>query len=74
MKLSEIQYGQKAIVEKIIDSELSLKLLEMGLLPGEIVSLENVAPFGNPIAINVGEYKMCIRLEDAGYVKIKLIA
>lgn len=72
MKLSELQFGQEALVENIADNELSLKLLEMGLLPGETVSLENVAPFGDPIAIRVGEYKMCLRLGDADSVTIKL--
>jgi ferrous iron transport protein A len=72
MKLSELQYGQEALVEKVSDNELSLKLLEMGLLPGETVALENIAPFGDPIAIRVGEYKMCIRLQDADHIKIKL--
>ena len=72
MKLSQLKYGQTAIVEKVFDNELSLKLLEMGLLPGEMVSLENIAPFGDPIAIKVGEYKMCIRLQDASNIEIKL--
>ncbi len=72
MNLSQLKYGQEAIVEKVSDNELSLKLLEMGMLPGETVSLENIAPFGDPIAIRVGEYKMCIRLEDASNIEIKL--
>ena len=52
--------------------ELSLKLFEMGLLPGEEVELENIAPFGDPIAIRVGEYKMCLRLSDADCIDIKV--
>ena len=72
MNLSQLKYGQEAIVEKVSDNELSLKLLEMGVLPGESVSLENIAPFGDPIAIKVGEYKMCIRLQDAKSIEIKL--
>jgi ferrous iron transport protein A len=44
----------------------------MGLLPGEEVALENIAPFGDPIAIRVGEYKMCLRLQDAENIEIKL--
>jgi ferrous iron transport protein A len=72
MTLSELKFGQEALVEKINDNELSLKLLEMGLLPGETVALENIAPFGDPIAIRVGEYKMCLRLEDAACVEIHL--
>ncbi|MFI5222009.1 MAG: ferrous iron transport protein A, partial [Bacteroidia bacterium] len=51
MNLSQLKYGQQAEVKSVTDNELSLKLLEMGLLPGETVSLENIAPFGDPIAI-----------------------
>lgn len=72
MKLSELTFGQAATVVAINDNELSLKLLEMGLLPGESVALENIAPFGDPIAIRVGEYKMCLRLADAACVDIQL--
>jgi len=42
------------------------------LLPGEEVELENIAPFGDPIAIRVGEYKMCLRLSDADCIDIKV--
>lgn len=72
MNLSELKYGDEAVVVKVSDNELSLKLMEMGLLPGESVSLENIAPFGDPIAIKVGEYKMCIRTKDAANIEIKI--
>jgi ferrous iron transport protein A len=72
MKLSELKFGEEALVQKINDNELSLKLLEMGLLPGETVALENIAPFGDPIAIRVGDYKMCLRISDAANVEIRL--
>jgi len=71
MKLSELQFGQTAVVINVMGEDLSLKLFEMGLLPGEKVALENIAPFGDPIAIRVGEYKMCLRLEDAENIEIK---
>ncbi|MFA6261143.1 MAG: FeoA family protein [Bacteroidia bacterium] len=72
MKLSELQFGQVAEVCQIQSEDLLLKLFEMGLLPGEEVELENIAPFGDPIAIRVGEYKMCLRINDAALVDIKL--
>lgn len=72
MKLSELMYNQVAEVISVNSEDLSLKLFEMGLLPGEEVQLENIAPFGDPIAIRVGEYKMCLRLEDAAHIEIKL--
>ncbi len=72
MKLSELKFNQIAIVIAVQGQELSLKLFEMGLLPGEEVELENIAPFGDPIAIRVGEYKMCLRLSDADCIDIKV--
>lgn len=72
MNLSQIQAGQKAIVTKVNGDVLALKLFEMGMLPGECVELENIAPFGDPIAIRVGESKLCLRLEDAANVEIEL--
>ena len=72
MKLSELKFNQIAIVIAVQGQELSLKLFEMGLLPGEEVELENIAPFGDPIAIRVGEYKMCLRLSDVDCIDIKV--
>jgi ferrous iron transport protein A len=71
IKLSELPQGTAAKVVAINDEHLSLKLLEMGLLPGESVSLEHVAPFGDPIAVRVGEYHMCLRLDDASNVTVE---
>lgn len=71
MKLSELTYGQEATVKHVDNEHLALKLFEMGLLPGERVLLENVAPFGDPIAIKVGEYKMCLRMYDAACIEVE---
>lgn len=73
MNLTQLKFGKKAIITKVNGQILSLKLFEMGLLPGEEVELENVAPFGDPIAINLSESKVCLRMQDAACVEIKLI-
>jgi ferrous iron transport protein A len=72
MNLSQIKLGQQALVTKVHGDVLDLKLFEMGVLPGEQVELENIAPFGDPIAIRVGESKLCLRLEDAASIEIEL--
>ncbi len=74
MNLSQLKLGQRAHIKKVNDDELSLKLFEMGVLPGEPVLLENIAPFGDPIAIMIGEYKLCLRLQDAANIDIELEA
>lgn len=74
MKLSEIQMGQQATVKHVHGDVLALKLFEMGMLPGEEVELENIAPFGDPIAVRVGGSKLCLRLADADNIEIALNA
>jgi ferrous iron transport protein A len=74
LKLSELPLHQPATVVSIQQANLSLRLFEMGLLPGEVVELENIAPFGDPIAIRVGDYKMCLRLAEANCIEVNPIA
>lgn len=71
MKLSALKKGDSAIVLGIEDEELSVKLYEMGCLPGERIVMEGEAPFGDPIAVSIGAYKICIRKKDAESVSIK---
>ena len=71
MKLSELHKGEQAVILYIEDEQLAVKLYEMGCLPGERVTVENIAPFGDPIAITFSGYKLFIRRNDAGYIIIK---
>ena len=69
--LSELKLGQKAIIESFIDYELSLKLLEMGCIPGEIIEIIRIAPFGDPIAISISGYILSLRKNEAATVKVR---
>jgi len=73
MNLTQLGFGKKAVITKINGQLLSLKLFEMGILPGESIELSNVAPFGDPIAINLSEFKVCLRMQDAQFIEIKLV-
>src|SRR4051812_27619583 len=59
--LSELHRGQMGVIHSIADNIISLKLLEMGCIPGEEVKVENIAPFGDPIAVTVSGYKLSLR-------------
>ena len=71
--LSELKLGQKGIIESFTDYELSLKLLEMGCIPGEIIEVLRIAPFGDPLAISISGYILSLRKEEAATVRIKRI-
>jgi ferrous iron transport protein A len=65
MRLSQLEVGQKGIVKEFTDLEMSVKLMEMGCLPGEEIKVERVAPLGDPIAINVSGYQLSLRKREA---------
>ncbi|HEX2629059.1 MAG TPA: FeoA family protein [Chitinophagaceae bacterium] len=72
-KLSELEPGQQAIIRKFDTDELLLKLMEMGCLPGETITLEQVAPLGDPISINISGYSLSLRLNEAESILVDTI-
>ena len=71
--LSQLEIGQSAIIDSFTDKEMSLKLLEMGCTPGEIVKLDRIAPMGDPIAIYVSGYLLSLRKAEASTVLVSLV-
>ena len=68
-----LKKGQKAIITEFNIDAIPLKLLEMGCLPGNLVELIQVAPFGDPIYINVNDSHVAIRLETALEIDVEPI-
>ncbi|WP_221393313.1 FeoA family protein [Dyadobacter sp. NIV53] len=70
--LSHLKKGESGVIKSFSDKVMSLKLLEMGCLPGCEVRLDAVAPFGDPICINVGGcYCLSLRLNEAATIVIE---
>jgi ferrous iron transport protein A len=68
MRLSQLKVGSKGIVKEFTDLEMSVKLMEMGCLPGEEICVERVAPMGDPIAIKVAGYQLSLRKREASTI------
>lgn len=68
MTLSQLKVGKKGIIKEFTDLEMSVKLMEMGCLPGEEISIQRVAPLGDPIAINVSGYQLSLRKREASTI------
>lgn len=73
MRLSELKVGKSAVIIEFDKDEVSIKLMEMGCLPGEIIKIENIAPLGDPINIRVAGYNLSLRLQEAQTVHIEEI-
>ena len=46
--------------------------MEMGCIPGECILIENIAPMGDPMAIQVSGYSLSIRKKDAMHIWIEI--
>lgn len=64
-RLSDLEAGQKAVINSFEKDEIFIKLMEMGCIPGEVVQVEQVAPLGDPISISVSGYHLSLRLSEA---------
>lgn len=69
--VADLKVGEKGTICCFKDKEMSLKLLEMGCLPGSEVKIFCKAPFGDPICIMVSGYNLSLRLEEAGTIMLK---
>ena len=58
------------MIKNIKASSLTIKLLEMGLLPGKEVKFNYRAPLGDPISVQISGYNLSLRLDEASQVEI----
>jgi ferrous iron transport protein A len=63
----------KAIIKDFDIDIIPLKLLEMGCLPGNTVELLQIAPFGDPLYLNINGSHLAIRVETAQEIEVELI-
>lgn len=62
--------GETAIISGFSDDQLSVKLLEMGFLPGTVVRFNFTAPLGDPICVSISGYDLSLRLDEASVISI----
>jgi ferrous iron transport protein A len=68
--VAQMKPGELAIISGFSDDQISVKLMEMGCLPGIPVRFNFTAPFGDPICISVSGYELSLRLEEAATISI----
>jgi ferrous iron transport protein A len=68
-----LKKGEKAIIKDFDIDLIPLKLLEMGCLPGSFVELLQIAPFGDPLYLDINGSHVAIRVETAREIEVELI-
>ncbi len=74
MTLDDLSLGQRAKVLEIAgDDSITARIMEMGLTPGCETCLIGTAPLGDPIEIQVRNYRLSLRKSEAARISIELI-
>ncbi|HXB40861.1 MAG TPA: FeoA family protein [Bacteroidia bacterium] len=68
--LAQLLVGKSAVINGFTDNTLALKLIEMGCIPGETITLQHIAPLGCPFAFEVNGTLVSIRKSEAQSVII----
>ncbi len=71
--IAQLQIGQKAIITNFDLNMIPLKLIEMGCLPGNTVEILQIAPFGDPLFLNINDSHLAIRLETAAQIEVEIL-
>lgn len=70
--VAHLKKGETGTITEIDVDLLPLKLLEMGCLPGNGVTLLQVAPMGDPLYLDVNGARLAIRKETAELIHIEI--
>jgi ferrous iron transport protein A len=69
--VKDLVIGQSALVNALSDDALGRHLVEMGVVPGEFITVERIAPLGDPIAVRVSGLLLCIRRKEAASIQVR---
>jgi ferrous iron transport protein A len=72
ISLDELMLGESAIILEVIgDDVLSCRLMEMGLIDGESISMIGRAPMGDPTEYSVHGYRISLRKNESSRVIVR---
>ena len=71
MTLKELKIGESAVIDAVGGAgAMRQHFLDMGLIPGEKVTLVKFAPMGDPMELQIHGYELTLRLDDAAQIEI----
>ena len=73
LTLNKVNPDTTCMVKSVADSPFRAKLADMGLIPGNEVKVLFRAPLGDPIALEVSDYVLSLRNDEASLVEVEEI-
>ena len=73
--LSDLRQGQKARIDRIDGGDaITQRLMEMGLLEGDVIELVGFAPLGDPLEIRLRDYCLSLRKSEAARIQVQVLS
>ena len=71
MTIRDLKIGQKGRIESVGgEGALRQHFLDMGVIPGEVVTLVKLAPLGDPMELRIHGYELTLRVADAEKIRV----
>lgn len=72
-QLSALKVGQKGRVARVEAEEgIHRRLLEMGFVRGELVTVEKLAPLGDPMELGLKGYHLSLRRVESACIFVEV--
>lgn len=67
-----VQPGESVTVQRLQGQEpVKRRIMDMGITRGTLITVRKVAPLGDPLEINLRNYELSIRKEDAKMIEVQ---
>ncbi|MEM6685568.1 MAG: FeoA family protein [Bacteroidota bacterium] len=73
MTVADLKKGEKAIILDFPVDAIPLKLIEMGCLPGNEISLVQTTLFNGPLFLSINDSNIAIRKGTAAKIQIEKV-
>ncbi len=74
MVLSKLKPGEKGKITNIgAAGPLKRRLMDMGILVGEVVKMEKIAPLGDPVELTIKNYHLSLRKKEAEGIAVEVV-
>ncbi|WP_121957321.1 FeoA family protein [Petrotoga sp. 9PWA.NaAc.5.4] len=72
--LSKLFIGQKGKIHKLSlkSEDLNNRFISMGMIPGKMIELVHISPFGDPLVFKTGERKLVLRKSEAANIFVEV--
>jgi len=74
LMLKDLKPGEKGVISAFTSSgAVRKRLLDMGVIKGETIEMEKVAPLGDPIQVMIKGYHLTLRKTEAESVMVQVV-